>query len=161
MPLQHAAPMVLKRIEARRRRRHLPPHSRKSPCRRPRHRPPHQLHRRLPPRVRSPDFELLEEFVKEAKFDWLGVFNYSDEEGSAAHSLDTKIPKRTIESRRPPPDEAAAIHLSPIQAELGGPQGTPARRRRKRRNSASLGSPHPVPRPRDRRQSLHQRLWLA
>ena len=46
------------------------------------------------------DFEILEEFVSEAKFDWLGVFNYSDEEGSAAHALDTKVPKRTIESRR-------------------------------------------------------------
>ena len=46
------------------------------------------------------DFELLEEFIGEARFDWLGVFNYSDEEGSAAHSLDAKIPKRTIESRR-------------------------------------------------------------
>jgi ribosomal protein S12 methylthiotransferase len=46
------------------------------------------------------DFELLEEFIKEAKFDWLGVFNYSDEEGSVAFSLDGKIPKRTIESRK-------------------------------------------------------------
>jgi len=46
------------------------------------------------------DFELLEEFISEAKFDWLGVFNYSDEEGSSAFSLDAKIPKRTIESRK-------------------------------------------------------------
>jgi ribosomal protein S12 methylthiotransferase len=46
------------------------------------------------------DFEFLEEFIQEAKFDWLGVFNYSDEEGSGAYSLDAKIPKRTIESRR-------------------------------------------------------------
>ena len=47
----------------------------------------------------SADFEVLEEFISEAKFDWLGVFNYSDEEGSA-HSLDAKVPKRTIESRK-------------------------------------------------------------
>src|ERR1035438_9662853 len=46
------------------------------------------------------DFELLEEFIGEAKFDWLGVFSYSDEEGSGAFSLDAKIPKRTIESRK-------------------------------------------------------------
>ena len=46
------------------------------------------------------DFELLEEFISEAKFDWLGVFNYSDEEGSAAFSLDGKLPHRTIESRK-------------------------------------------------------------
>jgi ribosomal protein S12 methylthiotransferase len=46
------------------------------------------------------DFELLEGFIKEAQFDWLGVFSYSDEEGSGAFSLDAKIPARTIESRR-------------------------------------------------------------
>ena len=46
------------------------------------------------------DFKLLEEFVQEAKIDWLGAFPYSDEEGSAAFALDQKVPKRTIESRR-------------------------------------------------------------
>ncbi|HVZ82431.1 MAG TPA: 30S ribosomal protein S12 methylthiotransferase RimO, partial [Terracidiphilus sp.] len=46
------------------------------------------------------DFEVLEEFIGQAKFDWLGVFNYSDEEGSGAFSLDTKVPKRTIEARK-------------------------------------------------------------
>ena len=46
------------------------------------------------------DFEILEEFVEEARFDWLGVFGYSDEEGSRAHSLDAKVPRRTIEARR-------------------------------------------------------------
>jgi ribosomal protein S12 methylthiotransferase len=46
------------------------------------------------------DIEVLEAFIKEAKFDWLGVFNYSHEEGSAAFSLDDQIPKRTIEARR-------------------------------------------------------------
>ncbi len=46
------------------------------------------------------DVLVLEEFVKEAKFDWLGVFNYSHEEGSAAYALDGQVPKRSIESRR-------------------------------------------------------------
>ena len=46
------------------------------------------------------DFEILEQFVGEARFDWLGVFNYSDEEGSKAIGLDTKVPKRTIEARK-------------------------------------------------------------
>jgi ribosomal protein S12 methylthiotransferase len=46
------------------------------------------------------DFELLEEFISEAKFDWLGVFNYSDEEGSKSRALDAKLPKRTIEARK-------------------------------------------------------------
>jgi ribosomal protein S12 methylthiotransferase len=46
------------------------------------------------------DFETLCGFVREAKFDWLGVFGYSDEEGSRAHSLDEKVPGRTIERRK-------------------------------------------------------------
>ncbi len=46
------------------------------------------------------DFELLEEFIAEAGFDWLGVFGYSDEEGSSAYGLDSKLPRRTIEARK-------------------------------------------------------------
>ena len=48
----------------------------------------------------SADYEVLQQFISDAKFDWLGVFNYSDEEGSKAHALDAKLPKRTIESRK-------------------------------------------------------------
>jgi ribosomal protein S12 methylthiotransferase len=48
----------------------------------------------------SSDFQILEEFIGEARFDWLGVFSYSDEEGSGAFSLDAKVPKRTIEARK-------------------------------------------------------------
>ncbi len=46
------------------------------------------------------DVEVLEEFITEAKFDWLGVFGYSDEEGSAAFPLEGKLTKRTIEARK-------------------------------------------------------------
>jgi ribosomal protein S12 methylthiotransferase len=46
------------------------------------------------------DIEILEEFVTEAKFDWLGVFSYSDEEGSGAFSFNEKVPRRTIEARK-------------------------------------------------------------
>jgi ribosomal protein S12 methylthiotransferase len=46
------------------------------------------------------DAEILEQFIGQAKFDWLGVFSYSDEEGSGAHGLDAKVPKRTIEARK-------------------------------------------------------------
>jgi ribosomal protein S12 methylthiotransferase len=46
------------------------------------------------------DFEILQQFIREAKFDWLGVFGYSDEQGSGAFALDGKLPKRTIEARR-------------------------------------------------------------
>ena len=46
------------------------------------------------------DVEILEQFIAEARFDWLGVFNYSHEEGSSAFALDGQVPKRSIESRR-------------------------------------------------------------
>jgi ribosomal protein S12 methylthiotransferase len=46
------------------------------------------------------NFEELCEFVTAAQFDWLGVFAYSDEEGSAAWRLDGKVPRREIEHRR-------------------------------------------------------------
>lgn len=46
------------------------------------------------------DFLELCAFVKAAQFDWLGVFAYSDEEGSAAFHLDNKVPPRAIEARR-------------------------------------------------------------
>nr|WP_052201108.1 30S ribosomal protein S12 methylthiotransferase RimO [Terriglobus sp. TAA 43] len=46
------------------------------------------------------EFAELEAFIKAAKIDWLGVFSYSDEEGSPAFDLGDKVPKRTIESRR-------------------------------------------------------------
>ncbi|MGB8259725.1 MAG: MiaB/RimO family radical SAM methylthiotransferase [Terracidiphilus sp.] len=46
------------------------------------------------------DVDLLVEFINAAGFDWLGVFSYSHEEGSAAFALDGKVPKRSIEARR-------------------------------------------------------------
>ena len=46
------------------------------------------------------DFDELCAFVQTAKFDWLGVFSYSDEEGAKAFDLAEKVPKRTIEARR-------------------------------------------------------------
>jgi len=46
------------------------------------------------------DFAVLSDFVRAAKLDWLGVFSYSDEEGSGAFRLGDKVPGRTIEARR-------------------------------------------------------------
>ncbi len=46
------------------------------------------------------DFEALCDFVREAKFDWLGVFGYSDEDGSQAFALGNKVPAKTIERRK-------------------------------------------------------------
>lgn len=46
------------------------------------------------------DFAELLRFVEQARFDWLGVFQYSDEEGSAAFALDGKVPRSTIAQRQ-------------------------------------------------------------
>ena len=46
------------------------------------------------------DFQQLCDFVTAAQFDWLGVFAYSDEEGSPAFLLDGKVPPKEIERRR-------------------------------------------------------------
>jgi len=46
------------------------------------------------------DFEQLCQFVREAQFDWLGVFGYSDEEGAKAFGQEGKVPAKEIEHRR-------------------------------------------------------------
>jgi len=46
------------------------------------------------------DFAVLSDFVRAAQLEWLGVFSYSDEEGSGAIHLGDKVPTRTIEARR-------------------------------------------------------------
>jgi len=46
------------------------------------------------------DFEVLCDFVREAQFDWMGVFGYSDEEGAKAFEHQDKVAPREIERRR-------------------------------------------------------------
>jgi ribosomal protein S12 methylthiotransferase len=45
------------------------------------------------------DFLDLCDFVKAAKFDWLGAFSYSDQQGAKAHELDGQLSTKEIESR--------------------------------------------------------------
>jgi len=45
------------------------------------------------------EFEELKEFLKEQRFERVGVFQYSDEEDTEAYSFEGKVPKRTIERR--------------------------------------------------------------
>ncbi len=56
------------------------------------------------------EFEELCEFVREARFDWMGAFSYSDQEGADAYGLDEKISPREIEQRRK--------HLMGIQRQI-------------------------------------------
>ncbi len=46
------------------------------------------------------DFHELCDFVREARFDWMGVFGYSDQEGAGAYRLAHKIAPAEIERRR-------------------------------------------------------------
>ncbi len=46
------------------------------------------------------DFEELMQFVRDVEFDRVGVFTYSDEEGTHGYELDGKVPARAMRSRR-------------------------------------------------------------
>ncbi len=46
------------------------------------------------------EFEELCDFVREAQFDWMGAFAYSDQNGAGAFTLDKKLSPREIERRR-------------------------------------------------------------
>ncbi len=56
------------------------------------------------------EFEELCNFVREAQFDWMGAFSYSDQEGADAYALDEKLSPREIERRRK--------HLMGIQRQI-------------------------------------------
>ena len=56
------------------------------------------------------EFEELCEFVREAQFDWMGTFGYSDQEGATAFGLEKKISQREVENRRK--------HLMGIQRQI-------------------------------------------
>src|ERR1700733_1872137 len=46
------------------------------------------------------EFEELSGFVREAQFDWMGTFSYSDQPGADAYGLDKKLSPGEIERRR-------------------------------------------------------------
>jgi ribosomal protein S12 methylthiotransferase len=56
------------------------------------------------------DFEELCEFVKAAKLDWMGVFEYSDVDNAGSYALDQKLDAETISDRR--------NHLMTIQKKI-------------------------------------------
>jgi ribosomal protein S12 methylthiotransferase len=56
------------------------------------------------------EFEELCDFVREAQFDWMGAFSYSDQEGARAYGLEKKLSPREIERRRK--------HLMSIQRQI-------------------------------------------
>ena len=56
------------------------------------------------------EFNELCDFIREAQFDWMGAFSYSDQEGAMAYSLGKKISAAEIERRRK--------HLMSIQRQI-------------------------------------------
>jgi ribosomal protein S12 methylthiotransferase len=56
------------------------------------------------------EFEELCDFVREAQFDWMGAFAYSDQDGADAYGLEKKLSPREIERRRK--------HLMSIQRQI-------------------------------------------
>ncbi len=56
------------------------------------------------------EFEELCDFVREAQFDWMGAFAYSDQDGAQAYALDKKLSSSEIERRRK--------HLMGIQRQI-------------------------------------------
>src|SRR6201993_2953574 len=56
------------------------------------------------------EFEELCDFVREAQFDWMGAFAYSDQDGAGAYALDKKLSPREIKRRHK--------HLMGIQRQI-------------------------------------------
>jgi ribosomal protein S12 methylthiotransferase len=71
------------------------------------------------------DFEELVEFVKNCRFDNVGVFTYSDEEGTAAHDLPNKVDSKIARQRK--------HRLMTEQARIS-----------KKANAAKIGQTHKV-----------------
>jgi ribosomal protein S12 methylthiotransferase len=60
------------------------------------------------------DFKQLKDFVQEIRFDRLGTFVYSDEKGTPAHSISSKVPKNIAKQRK---EEIMAIQQSISEAK--------------------------------------------
>ena len=101
------------------------------------------------------DFTELMDFVREAKFDWMGAFSYSDEDGSKSFHLGEKVATRssTTQANSHAPAED---HQQKGQTKVGRPAIRSVSRERIRRDAAPVGRPNPIPRTRDRWQGLHQ-----
>ena len=104
------------------------------------------------------DFEQLCQFVREAQFDWLGVFGYSDEEGAKAFDLgrqgsgegDRAPPQEAdVDPEADQPQEEARAGWSTIRSAAGRPFG---------RDRSAVGRPHRDARARDRRHRVRQRF---
>ncbi len=99
MPLQHASDAVLKRMKRPTGKGHL-----LGMVERVRRKVPGVAFRTTFivgfPGETDEDFKQLAAFVEQAQFDHLGVFTYSDEEGTAAYALDGRVPAKVKKARQ-------------------------------------------------------------
>jgi ribosomal protein S12 methylthiotransferase len=131
MPLQHASDAVLRRMKRPTGRGHLLGMV-------------ERVRRRVPgvafrtsfivgfPGETPAEFEELLAFVRDAEFDHLGVFTYSDEEGTTSFDLGGRVPSRAKESRR-----------RKLLAEQGRISSRRNRRRVGERVEVLVEGPHP------------------
>lgn len=72
------------------------------------------------PGEREEDFEELLNFIKKEKFDKLGVFEYSDEEGTRSYSFNEKLDEKTKAERREKiMDAQMAISRASLEKRVG------------------------------------------
>lgn len=72
------------------------------------------------PGEREEDFEELLNFIKKEKFDKLGVFEYSDEEGTRSYSFNEKLDEKTKAGRREKiMDAQMAISRASLEKRVG------------------------------------------
>jgi ribosomal protein S12 methylthiotransferase len=74
------------------------------------------------PGEKAADVRELEDFLEEARLDWVGFFAYSPEDGTAARSLDAQVPGRTARARVERLQELQARLLDELQARWVGRQ---------------------------------------
>ena len=106
----------------------------------------------------SADFEILEEFIGEARFDWLGVFSYSDEEGSARIPLDAQAPQAHHRVAQAPLMKLQQTISKHAKQQWVGRELVILAEGESEETPLLWEGRTAVPRPGDRRQGLHQRL---
>ena len=100
MPLQHIHDNMLERMRRETSRQYIADLICQNSRRRPGHRFAHDVHRRLSRARRKAISRPLLDFIRETKFERLGVFTYSQQDGTRAGAMAGQIPDRVKQQRR-------------------------------------------------------------
>ncbi len=88
------------------------------------------------------EFEELCEFVREAEFDWMGTFGYSDQEGAHAFALDEKLSDPRDRAAAQAPHADSAPHQQEEKEGFGWTRARPAAGRSFRRKRSPARRTH-------------------